>query len=744
MQKGLICLFLLIVAAISVPAYADIAVNSTGYASFANMTAWSGAVTDYTYVDGPYQASNAAENNYRNNNITENDVNVYALAQSWTASISGDLNTIQLGVTGPGASFHVAMYEVTSLEDFKTPTNMGYRGDGTLNVSANMFASNTTLTWGGPGEGNTHALLVLELSGADKIPVTAGHTYVFELTSSTSDISNLMWMRYGGGASTYAGGTMFRAGDSSGYSTTPVNTRGVLNGMSRDAAFAADIIVPPAKASSPTPVDAATGLTVDTTLGWAAGLDAAKHNVYFGTASTPPSVSLNQTARTYDPGTLSYNTTYYWRIDENDVGDTITTGDVWSFTTLALAPPEQAEDPSPADDSNDVNLTPTLSWTAGDRAATHQVYFGTNVTKVTDADITDANVFKGDLTAATYVPGTLDSNTAYYWRVDENNVGGLTAGEVWSLKTKYILPLTIAKCTVSAGKTQGADSTDVNNIKDSITISGTADFPPDANLATQIEVNIISVTDAGNDVVYLETIEDFNGYLNSNGNKINYSYKVPKFHAGAITSLKIDYTKNPKTFSLTASKVDLTGLGGDMRLEFLMSSCTITGDANEAIVNKKKLIPTRLMRMYDDTLLVTKAKATHKTTKALSDTLSVTGEIAIEDINNTNMDEPNLVLRDVNFIWGDQTFSVPDHNFVAAKTGHKYTVKKAVSDVNAGLVSATIDFDKCVFTFSVKDANNLQALPDYTDVTFGINYGIGDANDFSETADVNLVTRRSF
>jgi hypothetical protein len=29
-------------------------------------------------------------------------------------------------------------------------------------------------------------------------------------------------------------------------------------------------------------------------------------------------------------------------------------------------------------------------------------------------------------------------------------------------------------------------------------------------------------------------------------------------------------------------------------------------------------------------------------------------------------------------------------------------------------------------------------------VNFGMNYGIGDANDFNETADVNLVTRRSY
>jgi hypothetical protein len=39
----------------------------------------------------------------------------------------------------------------------------------------------------------------------------------------------------------------------------------------------------------------------------------------------------NQTARTFNPGILDYNTTYYWRIDEID-GNTTTTGNLWSFT----------------------------------------------------------------------------------------------------------------------------------------------------------------------------------------------------------------------------------------------------------------------------------------------------------------------------------------------------------------------------------------------------------------------------
>ncbi|MHC4744798.1 MAG: PA14 domain-containing protein [Planctomycetota bacterium] len=56
--------------------------------------------------------------------------------------------------------------------------------------------------------------------------------------------------------------------------------------------------------------------------------------MYFGTDSTPDTDEFRgeQISVLYDPGTLSYNTTYYWRIDEKNSNGT-TTGDVWSFAT---------------------------------------------------------------------------------------------------------------------------------------------------------------------------------------------------------------------------------------------------------------------------------------------------------------------------------------------------------------------------------------------------------------------------
>lgn len=91
------------------------------------------------------------------------------------------------------------------------------------------------------------------------------------------------------------------------------------------------IPTPTYKASNPSPSDGATQVAINADLSWKAGVDAVTHKVHFGTTDPPPFIK-SQAETTYDPGTLDYETTYYWRIDEFD-GSITHQGDVWSFTT---------------------------------------------------------------------------------------------------------------------------------------------------------------------------------------------------------------------------------------------------------------------------------------------------------------------------------------------------------------------------------------------------------------------------
>jgi hypothetical protein len=191
--------------------------------------------------------------------------------------------------------------------------------------------------------------------------------------------------------------------------------------------FTTEAQQPPAQASSPSPADSAVDVSITATLSWTAGAGADSHDVYFGTTS-PGSFQGNQTATTFDPGTMDNDTTYYWRIDEVNGGGT-TTGNVWSFTTIVAAP-GQASNPSPADSATDVSIDTDLSWTAGAGSTSSDVYFGT----------TSPGAFQGNQTATTFDPGTLNNSTTYYWRIDEKNTGGTTTGVVWSFTTIEAAP----------------------------------------------------------------------------------------------------------------------------------------------------------------------------------------------------------------------------------------------------------------------------------------------------------------
>ena len=93
----------------------------------------------------------------------------------------------------------------------------------------------------------------------------------------------------------------------------------------------------PGRAGNPNPSNGVIGIPQTADLSWTAGSDAISHDVYFGT-SNPPAFQGNQTATTFDPGTMYPLVDYYWRIDEiNQFGKTI--GTVWIFTTRLDPPP---------------------------------------------------------------------------------------------------------------------------------------------------------------------------------------------------------------------------------------------------------------------------------------------------------------------------------------------------------------------------------------------------------------------
>ncbi|MHC4702695.1 MAG: LamG domain-containing protein, partial [Planctomycetota bacterium] len=221
-------------------------------------------------------------------------------------------------------------------------------------------------------------------------------------------------------------------------------------------------------ASSPNPAD---GVLLEATwanISWRAGDSAVSHDVYIGenfddvNDGVAASFQGNQSGTSMVvgfpgfplPGGLIPGTTYYWRIDEVNDADPNSPwkGNVWSFTV----PPKKAYSPTPADGAKFVDTAAALSWTTGFGTKLNHVYFGDNLD-----DVSNAEGAPGQLDT-TYVPGALEVDKTYYWRVDEFDGIETHKGDVWSFATVPDVAVTDTNLTLWWTLDEGVGATAVD------------------------------------------------------------------------------------------------------------------------------------------------------------------------------------------------------------------------------------------------------------------------------------------
>ncbi len=216
---------------------------------------------------------------------------------------------------------------------------------------------------------------------------------------------------------------------------------------------------PPVCTTPVSPLDGAAGVSIDADLTWDVAAGATGYLLYFGT-DNPPTNLENGTdlgnATSYDPGTLSYSTGYYWKVvPYNSVGEA-TGCAVWSFTTEDMPPPPSCTSPvSPANGATNVLIDADLSWNSVGDADGYYLYLGT--------DNPPTNMANGlDLGNTTnYDPGTLDYLTDYYWKIVPYNAYGQATGcATWNFTTEDLPPP--PSCTSPAFPANGATGITVN------------------------------------------------------------------------------------------------------------------------------------------------------------------------------------------------------------------------------------------------------------------------------------------
>jgi outer membrane protein assembly factor BamB len=212
---------------------------------------------------------------------------------------------------------------------------------------------------------------------------------------------------------------------------------------------------PPYVPSNPNPANGATNVNRNADLSWVGGDPDArstlgndlhnivKYDVYFGTTSTPSIVSHNHSTPTYDPGTMSYDTTYYWKIVSWDDHGGRTPGPLWHFTVEVSSPPSVPSSPFPSNGAINIGVYPglsiILSWAPsidpdGD-LVTYDVYFGNTSTPPKVA----SNLTPSEELGPYYmVPeDVMKKDTTYYWYIVAwDHAHSLpTAGPLWHFST---------------------------------------------------------------------------------------------------------------------------------------------------------------------------------------------------------------------------------------------------------------------------------------------------------------------
>jgi len=129
-------------------------------------------------------------------------------------------------------------------------------------------------------------------------------------------------------------------------------------------------------------------------------------------------------------------------IDEVRFYDTaLTQGGVQQLMNADLS---GSSEPSPKDAAQDVARDPLLTWTRGQRAVAHDVYFGAGFNDVSAATRTSplgVLLSQGQAATSCSVPGLLALGQTYFWRVDEVNAppdSSIKRGQVWSFTAEPI------------------------------------------------------------------------------------------------------------------------------------------------------------------------------------------------------------------------------------------------------------------------------------------------------------------
>jgi hypothetical protein len=269
---------------------------------------------------------------------------------------------------------------------------------GTANLSTTTAAA---FTWTGVASATSYALQISTDSTFSKTIVysQSGIDTTFHTVTTLSNSTKYYWRVN----ATNAGGT-------SAWSTV--------------YRFTTIVATPPAPVLS-TPLSGATDQLLTQTLIWTVQALATSYALQVSIDSTfESSIIVNQTGITaiaYNLSGLSYNTTYYWRVNGVNTAGSGLWSSVNSFKTVIKA----TELVSPANDEVSQPLTVTCEWRSDSLATSYTLQICAGDSSFITTPIFNQN----GLTSTSQTITDLSNNTTYYWRIKSSSANG---NSIWT------------------------------------------------------------------------------------------------------------------------------------------------------------------------------------------------------------------------------------------------------------------------------------------------------------------------
>ena len=243
----------------------------------------------------------------------------------------------------------------------------------------------------------------------------------------TSDASRYQWQ-----VSTLPSFTTLYADETTADTTVSMEFAGAqtyywkvrgVNDLGQSAYSAIDtftIMTPPARTTLVSPANNAQNVVSDSvTFAWRMVSTAASYNLQVSTVSSTVTYS-GITDTTYMVRNLSKLTNYNWKVEAVNAGGTSYYTGSFAFTTIVAAPavPNALE---PAASATDVYRVGYFVWNSSLNATKYRLQIATDNAFAT---IVRDTTIKLDTTCVLATP--LDATTDYYWRLDAENLGGVS------------------------------------------------------------------------------------------------------------------------------------------------------------------------------------------------------------------------------------------------------------------------------------------------------------------------------